>query len=182
MQCELEWRFDNDHEIICHEHYNDDEACCICDRWIDHYRFENGKDGSLEKAIEARDGWFRETVLASLKSSVAHQELAAAKSQASQVRKELSDERFNANRLREELENAKKALDVRRHENAALHQESLQLERRGEDSIAEWQVFATKSYIDRQEMLVKDFQKAHNGDRRKLEDVLRELEGARSKV
>ena len=164
IQHQIEWRFDGDKEIIRHVDDNDDEACRICDRWSDHYRFENGKAGSLEKARSARNDWFLQKVLTSLEPSDGYQELGA-KSQ--------------------ELENTGKALEVELQKNVTLLQENsllLKLPRHEEvrevDHLREV-LDERNRWLARVDERLREVQKERDSLRRDLDNARRELENAR---
>jgi hypothetical protein len=185
IQHQIEWRFDGDKEIIRHVDDNDDEACRICDRWSDHYRFENGKAGSLEKARSARNDWFLQKVLTSLEPSDGYQELGAKSQELEEVREELSGECAHTNTLRKELENTGKALEVELQKNVTLLQENsllLKLPRHEEvrevDHLREV-LDERNRWLARVDERLREVQKERDSLRRDLDNARRELENAR---
>jgi hypothetical protein len=129
-QCNVEWLFDEHKGMILHEDDQEDEhdTCDICEVWSRHYLPENGKDGSLDEARSARDHWFRENVLASLKDSDGYQELAAKTRELKQVRGELPGKCFETEQVRTRVKITEKALEHERRENTNLNQEKLLLQ------------------------------------------------------
>ena len=182
---QIEWRFDGDKEIIHHVDNNDDKACRICDRWADHYRFKNGKAGSLEKARSARNDWFLQKVLTSLKPFDGYQELGAKSQELEEVREELSGERTHTNILRKELKNTGKALEVELQKNVTLLQENsllLKLPRHEEvrevDHLHEV-LDEQNRWLARVDERLREVQKERDSLRRDLNNTQWELENAR---
>jgi hypothetical protein len=116
--------------MILHE--DDQEGHDFCDfcaklsSWF-HYRPENGKAGLFDEARSAHDRWFCENVLASLKDSSGHQELAAKTRELEQVQRQLSGECFEDRRLQTQFNTAANALKAMWQNNIILGQETRRL-------------------------------------------------------